>query len=1586
MNLKRALPLLLALLAAGAFAQPLPYAQSRTTIKAGTLLIESQRVGFGPGVPADVSPHLWFNLDQDGTTKPASWTFDNPLGQTTMTSDTFNRWAATPGAGFIPPVGTQIGKAQAAYWEIQLSTATEEALSQFDVLNLTVNGTLSLNSLEREKLRRFVDQGGVLWVDLVNDASIGLDLANGLPYGFDWMVSGLPIEANLNHPILRSPNPLRLSDLDTMSYAGAIGSIVTVPINIGGLAVAPLASWITPDSRRLEPVAGNTDGRTVSVAQLGQGYIVVTARGVTATLNRGVIDTAPPPRTPLANRAFVGLAPVFDNSYTAAAKFAINVISLATSYSSTGAGSRRSSSSAVTVDAPMLRRFSAPFGGAAFGINKPAAIFKGFIVTTGGNRVSVFDADPSRDVDHDGNPDDGVADPLGQGTDLIWQSPDLGPNLSPPTVVEVPDTTVADPLNGFLAVNQIWVVDGQSRVLVFDLDSPAGLAVAPLPPSPIAPPAGEAPVIDPDGSYAPTVQEGMVVIADSRAADNLGRVWIVDLNTATKITTAGDWSLRNIGQFTPAGASPTVGYIPVIDSPGALDRVVYVPQQPTAFGTPRPASVTSFWLGARGEQPIRVTRIGPNVVRLSTRASQLRLPLVFGGGSNSLGMKITLLKPNGDPFTLTEMQTVFTGTVSNPGTPGEIDVQLTAAPGPWDFDGTTTPGNPADDVGWRVDYTIDWGQAGVIGGPQPATYVRGNLEFPDTVANTRRIIGGAALGPHGNLYVETAAPGAADVGATLFNLREEGRGDFRLVYRYDLYDSMTFQMNQGTTAADTVNMPPAFIDQDELLSDLPFLNSPIHNLRFVGGPAVRGDLVYCLARGAKLLGVDTTVMMVFKANPGPLEFEVEGSNTSFTVLQPDVSRSVTKTAPTTFSDYRSNQFTAEPIVGQNRTRIVIKNAMTATRGRIGDSISSSLPVMIRRSGQTDTLIEPETPALTSYGAFPGRSGGKFSPLVWYTVMNGFGGTTAPVVTGDTTFVAGQSILPSLIVSGPAGLFTPNGLMYALSSELSPNDPFLRINSVRAWHQQLTMVRKKSPTPGDYEAATAVKWPQFRGVQDFDDLRIRILQAALPDTRAVSLAVGDGALAVTSDSTLYGFARSDFFVVDEGRVSRFDTSGNPLWSASQTLNAGFDQPVGGAATGMRLSRPTRMYPDPGGTNGFWIVDSGNDRVTLVDAAGRELRTVHDFKLDPQYVPQGMSDSEAKSLRDPRDVYVFETKVTAANNPLSNAQPLELWRHVVIAEAGNNRVVEVIDRFALDNSGRILGVVNYNDPNNGLQQALGVLVWHTPEELTGKRFSYNSVSFTFVDDGFGGKRRVVALGFGNVEPGRATFGLDSSPQDLDVSSGYGGIVLYDGANSRVITGFQVPAIPANAFLEETAPGSGMYDFLSAAKTAQTEHKIAGLTSVSMRYIDTPFGPRLAVMMTEATGVYEIVQPNLATPDVWAVNWMLPTDAYTGMRRPRAAGPFTLAQIGDNPQKFQPKYARRLDSGEVLVVNGYLGKLRNAADFLGEIFLADGRLGGSGNTPGYDVLRQNLGFNSLSIVYELPPVQGIRGITKPVYAERQ
>ena len=170
------------------------------------------------------------------------------------------------------------------------------------------------------------------------------------------------------------------------------------------------------------------------------------------------------------------------------------------------------------------------------------------------------------------------------------------------------------------------------------------------------------------------------------------------------------------------------------------------------------------------------------------------------------------------------------------------------------------------------------------------------------------------------------------------------------------------------------------------------------------------------------------------------------------------------------------------------------------------------------------------------------------------------------------------------------------------------------------------------------------------------------------------------------------------------------------------------------------------------------------------------------------------------------------------------------------------------------------------------------------------------------------------------------------------------------------------------------------------------MAGLTSVTLRYVTVGGNDQLAVMLTDATGVYEIAQPDpVGTPDNWAVRWMLPNDAFIGMRRPRdgaekpaVIGNVNTGQLGSNPQQFRPMYARRMDSGDVLIVNGYAGSSRTGALYNGEVVVVDGTFASAPNTPGFSLARYNLGFSSLSVKFELPPVQGIRGISNPVFAE--
>lgn len=143
----------------------------------------------------------------------------------------------------------------------------------------------------------------------------------------------------------------------------------------------------------------------------------------------------------------------------------------------------------------------------------------------------------------------------------------------------------------------------------------------------------------------------------------------------------------------------------------------------------------------------------------------------------------------------------------------------------------------------------------------------------------------------------------------------------------------------------------------------------------------------------------------------------------------------------------------------------------------------------------------------------------------------------------------------------------------------------------------------------------------------------------------------------------------------------------------------------------------------------------------------------------------------------------------------------------------------------------------------------------------------------------------------------------------------------------------------------------------------------------------------MYTDSTGVYEIVQPTGTGP--WGVRWMLPKEAYLSLRHIAPAG----APFASNPMGFRPTYARRLENGDIVVVNSYMGSTRGdgstpSVPFQGEVLQLSGDFDPSANplTTGFDFGKPNLGFDTSMVVLQLPPINGARGLILPVFADRR
>ncbi len=1583
-----------------AHAQPINYAQTNVKIRAGVLLIESQRTPNNEALNA--APHVWSNLELDKDVKPAGWTFENPLGQTTMTANAQLRWTSYGGS---ETVGRRLDKRTATYWEVSLDRASDSVLSTYDILVLTVRNLLSLNSREREKLRRYIDSGGFLWIDVLPVVLGGrIDIANPAPIPFDISAGGSnTVVSNPTHPLLSFPNPVSLDDLLLMRFNNTGDTIRN--IDLSGNAYANTLSWIGPDSNRVEWVAGdpgiNPGGATVALGQLGDGYVMITTCGVSATLSSYLSGGSM-----TLNNTFYPQPPAFGTRFSAAAKLVINAASLTSSYRASAKGSRRNGSSPVDIVPPLLKNIDGPMPIGAIPSGAPPVVFRGkLIASSSTGQVIVMDAKSGRDLDGDGNPDDGQVDLPGSDIDIIWESTALAGPISSPLAVEVPDSQLS--AGGKVVTTMVLVRDGNGSVHFFDLE-PTTVTGQQSPFLSRNPPDA---IVASGVPSAPIAQEGLAIMTDTRQSGGLGRVWILDLATGASPDGTNNWVIQNAPRFSPVSGPATVGYIPILDNSGGVDRVIYVPTSPD---NARSAGICSIWLGARGEEPLGLQNEGANL-RVQTRASINGIPLFMQTGSNghSLGVKISLVRANGDPVPFGQLNTYITGAISQP-SPGELLVGITGT-GDW----TKATATTADDVSIRIDYTLDWGKAGQLGGAQSDAYIRGRLFFPDQNPALRTVVGYPALAPNGNLFVVSGyqTPGG-NKGGTLFCVREEGRGDFKVLYRWDLFDVITYNFNPGSASADSFRYDPTIVDFDGLTKILPsFLDQPFVGLTFTTGPTIRGNTVYVTAVGAKGFAA-SSVVLAFDADPLPVEFEVTNMSAGFALAQPDMARSLNRAIPDVTSTLQAGQYTFESDPSPSLLgRIRMSNmAVVGPDGRIRDSISTSLPVILRRSGQPDIVIEPE--ADISSGVYvPGRARGRWSPLRWYSVFLGFTNTAQPLVTGNTLYMSGSSVLPGLASGG--GLI-PKGFLQGMNATYSDADPFMfqpvetstttdpnrttKSNMQswpRPWMKQVRLIIAK-PDPGvpDFRQSlfnTGFKWPQFEGIASIEDFRIRILQAALNAPSALGLIGGDGALVTWGGSNIYTFARTDILVADEGRVGRYDPTGNPIWATDATLSSGQDLPAGGTGNRVALSKPTKVYAS--GEAAYWIVDSGNDRVVRIDNAGRELRTLTGFKVDPNFRPDGMLDNSSLKLRLPRDIVTYTSYEVAANNPFTNARPNEYWIHYVIADTGNSRIVEIVDRYEYNFAQRrILGPVPYIDPNSNKpgqnETGIGVLYWHSPAELSGKQYAYNSIDRIFVPDGMGGTKAVVAFGFGNFEPGRSSFGLDTPTTQLDTSSGFGGIVILDGANTTLITKYTVPAIGAGLLWQDQAglPGGGSWN--SPAQISK-ERKISGLSSVSLKSTSGGY----TVMFTDTTGAYEVTLNGI-------VQWMMPNEAYRAIRR------FDYSSVGggvdtptnENPYGVRLTFARRLDSGDILLVNGYYGRTRavrdssnvivtgpfggglaDARDYFGEVVILDGD-GSSLSGQGYNPSVRNLGFTSLSIEFKLPPIKGARQLVSPAFADRR
>src|SRR6185503_7500128 len=125
-------------------------------------------------------PHVFYVLNSRNDLKPLGFEFMNPAAPAVITSEIYKRWqdrqrgGASPDPAFVAgssqaavfTVGSRVTKNMGAYWEVNVDTLATEDLRQFDILYIhSHKQNITFGSEVKEKLRRYVDAGGTLFVE-----------------------------------------------------------------------------------------------------------------------------------------------------------------------------------------------------------------------------------------------------------------------------------------------------------------------------------------------------------------------------------------------------------------------------------------------------------------------------------------------------------------------------------------------------------------------------------------------------------------------------------------------------------------------------------------------------------------------------------------------------------------------------------------------------------------------------------------------------------------------------------------------------------------------------------------------------------------------------------------------------------------------------------------------------------------------------------------------------------------------------------------------------------------------------------------------------------------------------------------------------------------------------------------------------------------------------------------------------------------------------------------------------------------------------------------------------------------------------
>jgi len=1495
--------------------------------------------------------YTFYAMDRRTDLKPLGLSFRNPFA----------------------PAGTT--RNQAAYWLVDVSRLNDNQLARYKILlisrtiwaGMTAENNWAGMTVEiREKLRRFVDGGGVLWVDVPREGASGtLSFPEVAP-----VANRQPINiVNLNHPLLRGYYTLTPAEIANLGLRrrGFGGGALNISAN------RPVLQIVT---------AVNANTPVIAAATYGSGRIIVSAAGVAAAINAPLVrsDGSVPNQA-----AEFRIEAVPDLEL----KFAYNLVRWAGAGSSDAFNARRANAVADQYGAPLGIRWRD--SNTQYSLQNGApVVYGGLVFVVSGNNLICYDAVPSRDLDGDGRADDGIPDyEQGESFDKVWEV-NLGGQASPPVVVETPRglqvvVVVGTQVRGYWALPR----NAQGRIpregqLIWSVDSPAPAASTPTTadgqiPAPIVidntlllvPSLHQAGAQQSAGFFAVLLSDNPDVVRSRNVTPN---EWY-----QPRTGNAGNWLL-------PAAA----GYVPNYGQGGGNDIVVYfgTTRDVGGTGTNQQEGIQAFWIGAKGEVLTpAINSAGVYQGYFRSRITGRARYYVPDDISNPLHPRVFRINNTTGAIDDITQDCVF----NPPAEQGRINYS-------GDITGYT----------FIVDYYIDWAYATNFNIMFRTFASLPPFSESSTVPPQR--LRGFTLAPNGVLYITTGTDGTDPntASGSVIALQEQSpptqqqtRGGSKVLWRWQSHGGYS-QIVPGST--DPIIVPPSAIYREPNEYFMRFVGQFLRfshnfvpnanaepqrqwmNFTFRGAPIYYDGAVYAFGEGLfGLFGLPPTFpyTIVIALDAEPEQFVIDlGAPIAATgdvrISQRDYGRSGPNPITNIVSSLTYSPNSPNPDIKVDFTtgQIRITGFAQADGGGqirlLENVLSLTQPVQISIGNTFNTPpVDPDSIA------------GNWNNLRWYAVLLGQQLKANPVLVGDTMYLPCQITVPT-----DSGLQTFGGILGIAT------DPYRLQPDLAQRKDQAGTIPRVDPTePLKYQSI--IRWPFIDDlITDLEEnpdpeaflreLFRRFEKGFQTGTGLSPIAVGEGLLVISSSQGLHAYSRQSTIIADESRLLEVDTAGRVVWSTENTQLDFYTGSIVASKARYPITPNARVYRY--GENELLIVEPERNRVAIIDRAGAEIRTITQFI--PDRVPLRDNNGNITqivnlrnesvapnsnyiagaptNLRNPTDVTVWTEFVPADRNPYTNPQPLEYWIHYTITDAGNARVVDIVDRYQADPQTYTVGApVQHSD----LGPMLGVLYWMTPSQRLERNYRYVSAQRFEYWDG-----RQTRIGFATLVQNTAASAFEATGMDnpLDPRTPEAGMItlqlIVNGRDQTIY--IRRMTLPDERVVPILAPVA-----IDTAKKSASGQGSAGLY----------------LLVTTSTGVYELQVPLTGTVgDTLPVTWMLTNEAYTNHIRRQLSGN-DLADDGNGnllrPILFKPRQARYLPNGNVLIVNGYNGttlvRSGNSVverEFPGEVFEL--------NANAYNPQSDDLGFSNASIVWstlDRPELSGSSQLRKPSSADR-